>query len=120
MSGLTKEEILALVVAIPTGKQTNSYQGASGERVPYTPATFTGTKRILFPVSPRLGAIFAIKNITSSVASINLYSAAESIEDPLVGGLVAAATDIPISAAWIDVKWQYMESASGNAWHAVS
>jgi len=103
-----------------SSRRLNEYTGSVGERVPYEPASFTGNKRITFPPGPSMGDLFAIKNVTGSTAIINVYSASQKIEDPISGGVIAAATDIPIGLAWIGVTWQFMSSEGGYwAWHVV-
>jgi hypothetical protein len=105
---------------VPIALQTDEYAGSVRERVPYTPASFTGTKRITFPVSPSNGDKFGINNVTSSTAIINVYAAAEKIQDPITGAVIlTAATDIPIGLAYAGYVWQYMASVTGNAWHLV-
>jgi hypothetical protein len=104
---------------LPTSLQTDEYAGNVRERVPYTPATFTGNKRITFPASPTVGAKFGITNVTNSTAIINAYSAAEKIQDPITGAVIAAATDVPIGQAYAGFVWQYMASATGSAWHLI-
>jgi hypothetical protein len=106
----------------PVSVQTDEYTVPQYADVciPYTPATFTGFKRITFPSAPQIGQVIAIKNVSSSTASINLYSEVARIEDPISGGLVSEYTNIPVSGAWFSAVWEYMQSETGAAWHLVS
>jgi hypothetical protein len=101
---------------VPTSLKLDEYPGLINQRVPYNPAAFSSTKRITFPSSPKYGDKFGIQNVTTSYDYVNLYSAAEKIQDSVTGAVVSAANDIWLGFAGAAFVWEYMPVQGGDAW----
>jgi hypothetical protein len=103
---------LVPVTKITGGLYTTPYVN---RRVPYDPSA--GTVTLKPPASPTVGDRWGIKNVTTSATAVTIDGNGESIEDPVAGGAPAASFSLGI--ANVAVQWEFMNSASGNAWHVV-